>query len=83
MMAVNEREIPKYVFEDLLFRRRLERQLKVDCELINRLLREQIELLRIRSELLVNISNAVQRQWKDEELSEPRERLNVEEVPDE
>jgi hypothetical protein len=52
------KQIPNYVFEDLLFRRRLERTLNTELERFNALLKEQIALIQKRSQSLLAISSA-------------------------
>lgn len=80
-MAVNEREIPKYVFEDLLLRRRLERNLNTELESLNRLLTEQVELLQKRKELCAEVNAAVMLRWRNEEDAMPEsENPTTEEV---
>jgi hypothetical protein len=66
-METTEKKIPNYVFEDLLFRRRLERNLNDELERLNKLLAEQVELLRQRKELLCDVHGAVLERWKEEE----------------
>lgn len=70
-MAVNEREIPKYVFEDLLFRRRLERNLNTELESLNKPLTEQVELLQKRNEVFAEVNAAVMLRWSNEEDAMP------------
>src|ERR1017187_7935673 len=60
-MDANERQIPRYVLEDLLFERRLQRNLSSELERVNNLLAEQIKLLEHRKELLSDVHEAVQR----------------------
>ena len=66
-METNEREIPWYLFEDLLFERRLQRNLNDELERLNNLLVEQVRLLEERKALMANVHAAVQQRWKDEE----------------
>ena len=70
-MAGNEREIPKYVFEDLLFRRRLERNLNTELESLNKPLTEQVELLQKRNEVFAEVNAAVMLRWSNEEDAMP------------
>jgi hypothetical protein len=66
-METSERKIPNYIYEDLLFQRRLERSLGNELERLNNLLSEQIRLLEERKTLMADIREAVQLRWKDEE----------------
>lgn len=66
-METSENKIPNYVFEDLLFERRLQRNLREELERLNRLLAEQVELFQRRKELLADIHDGVQRRWRTEE----------------
>ena len=59
-------QIPKYVFEVQLFQRRLASTLRIEQERVNKLLREQIELLERRKELLCDLHRAVLDQWNEE-----------------
>ncbi|MGD1108415.1 MAG: hypothetical protein ABR865_15340 [Terracidiphilus sp.] len=68
-METNEREIPRYVFEDLLFQRRLHRSLNAEQEKLNALLAEHVRLLQERRALMAEVHEAVQQRWKDEEQS--------------
>jgi hypothetical protein len=68
-METTEKKIPNYVFEDLLFQRRLERTLNAELEKTNTLLAEQVRLLQERKELMAEIRRAVQQRWEDEEQS--------------
>lgn len=70
-MAVNEREVPKYAFEDLLFRRRLERNLSDELGRLNKLLTEQVEQLQRRKELFAEVNAAVMLRWRNEENAMP------------
>ena len=67
----NEREVPKYILDDLLFRRRLERNLNDELQRLNKLLREQIEMLQQRKELSVEVNAAVMQRWKNENDARP------------
>ena len=69
-MEPNDKKIPIYVFEDLLFRRRLQRNLNVELERLNNLLAEQNRLLLERKELMDEVHESVQRQWSVGENSE-------------
>ena len=62
----NQNKVPNYLYEDLLFRRRLERQLRDASDRVNQLLKEQIELLQQRKELLLEQHCAVKRRAMDE-----------------
>jgi len=66
-METTEMKIPNYVFEDLLFRRRLERTLNAEFEKLNALVAEHVRLLQDRRALMSEIHEAVQRRWKAEE----------------
>ncbi|HWA95066.1 MAG TPA: hypothetical protein VG844_10745 [Terracidiphilus sp.] len=66
-MEANEREIPRYVLEDLLFQRRLQRNLNAEQEKLNALLAEHVRLLAERRALMANVQALVQQRWKDEE----------------
>ncbi len=68
-METSKGEIPRYVFEDLLFRRRLQRDLGDELERLYHLLVEQVRLLREREDLMSGVQAAVQQRWKDEEQS--------------
>lgn len=67
----SDREIPKYVFEVQLFQRRLASTLRIEQERVNKLLREQVELLERRKELLCDLHGAVLDQWNEEENRAP------------
>jgi hypothetical protein len=66
-METTETKIPNYVFDDLLFRRRLERTLNAESEKLNTLLAEHVRLLEERRALMVEVHEAVQQRLKDEE----------------
>jgi hypothetical protein len=66
-MQIDSNGIPNRVFEDLLFRRRLERNLNQELERFNRLLKEQIFLIEQRRELLCGLPEPV----ANEEASAP------------
>ena len=68
-METPEKKIPNYIFEDLLFRRRLERTLNPELEKTNTLLAEQVRLLEERKQLLAEVHLAVQKRWEVEEQS--------------
>jgi hypothetical protein len=68
-MEITEK-IPNYVFEDLLFRRRLERSLNGELERLSHLLVAQVKLLRQREVLMADVSGAVQRRWNEEKEAE-------------
>ncbi len=59
--------IPNYVFEDLLFRRRLERTMNAELERFNALLKEQMSLIEERRESLCAISAATAEKLEREE----------------
>ena len=63
------RQIPNYLFDDLLFRRRLERTLNAEFERFNALLKEQIFLIERRSESLLAISSATAEKLSREEAA--------------
>jgi hypothetical protein len=67
-----EKKIPNYVFEDVLFRRRLQRNVNDKVERLNRLLAEQVELLQTRKELLTEVNAAVLLRWRNEDDSKPK-----------
>lgn len=66
-METNERKIPNYVFDDLLFQRRLQRNLNAEQERLNALVAEHVRLLQERRALMAEVHEAVQKQWKAEE----------------
>jgi hypothetical protein len=70
-MNTNEKNIPNYVFEDLLFQRRLHRTLNAEQEKLNALLAEHVRLLAERRALMAEVHAAVQQRWKDEEDAAP------------
>ncbi len=70
-MEASEREIPQYIFEDILFRRRLERNLNDEHERLNKLLAEQVELLQKRKELMADVHAAVLQRWQNEDGAGP------------
>ena len=51
-METTEKKIPNYVFEDLLFQRRLQRNLNAELEKLNNLLAEQNRFLQERKALM-------------------------------
>jgi hypothetical protein len=69
-METTKKKIPNFVLEDLLFQRRLQRNLGDELERLYHLLVEQVRLLKERETLLTNISEAVQRRWEKEEPSD-------------
>jgi hypothetical protein len=69
-MEKTEQKIPNYIFEDLLFRRRLERSLNDELERLYNLLTEQVRLLREREALIGKVHAAVQQRWEEEEKAE-------------
>lgn len=64
-----EKKIPNYIYEDLLFKRRLERSLNGELERLYNLLCEQVRLLRARETMMADMHAAVEQRWKDEEQS--------------
>jgi hypothetical protein len=68
-METTEKKIPNYVFEDLLFQRRLQRNLNAELEKLNTLLAEQNRFLQERMALMAEVHAAVQKRWEDEEQS--------------
>ena len=84
-MNTNEKNIPNYVFEDLLFQRRLHRTLNAEQEQLNALLAEHVRLLQERRALMAEVHEAVQQRWKDEETaaSNIHSTTAIEEVNDE
>jgi hypothetical protein len=68
-METPERKIPNYIFEDLLFRRRLEKTLSAEQERVNALLAEHVRLLQERRALMAEVHEAVQQRWAIEEQS--------------
>jgi hypothetical protein len=69
-MKITEKIIPNYVFDDLLFQRRLQRNLGDELQRLYNLLVEQVRLLKERETLLANISEAVQQRWDEEKEAE-------------
>jgi len=63
----NNKNIPNYVFDDLLFRRRLERTLNAELERFNALLEQQIVLIEKRRESLGAVSSATAEKLSREE----------------
>src|ERR1017187_991890 len=81
VMETTERKIPTYVLEDLLFQRRLERNLNTELARQNNLLAEQNRLLQERKELMAEVHAAVQQRWEDEEqsvLTDPAQNIGEE-----
>lgn len=68
-MESNERELPRYVLEDLLFRRRLQRSLNAEYEKLSVLLVQQVNLLKERDALMSKVQAAVQERWQEEEAA--------------
>jgi predicted nuclease with TOPRIM domain len=68
-MKTNEVKIPIYVFEDLLFERRLQRNLNAEQEKLNALLAEHVRLLEVRRQLMSKVHEAVQQRWDTEEAA--------------
>ena len=71
-METTEKKIPNYIFEDLLFQRRLQRNLNAELEKLNTLLAEQVRMLEERKALMTEVHEAVQLRWKAEEIAESR-----------
>jgi hypothetical protein len=68
-METNKKKIPNYVFEDLLFRRRLQRNLNAEYEKLSALLVDQVKLLKERDALMDGIHAAVKQRWEEEEAA--------------
>lgn len=68
-METTEKKIPNYVFEDLLFQRRLQRNLNDELERLNRLLAEQVELLQKREVAAAKIYATLMLRWECEDES--------------
>jgi hypothetical protein len=68
-METTEKNIPNYVFEDLLFQRRLQRDLNTELERLNKLLAEQVELLQKREVASAKIYATLMLRWESEEES--------------
>lgn len=68
-METTKKRIPNYVFEDLLFRRRLQRNLNAEYEQLNVLLVQQVNLLKERDALMDGVHAAVQERWHSEEAA--------------
>jgi len=84
-METTETKIPNYIFEDLLFQRRLQRNLNTELERLNTLLAVQVRLLQERKQLMAEVHDAVQQRWKDEEqsiLARPAEHEEGEDSPE-
>lgn len=69
-MEATEKTIPNFVFEDLLFQRRLQRNLNTELERLNNLLAEQMKLLTARKQLMAEVHEAVQKRWETERRTE-------------
>ena len=69
-MESSERELPRYIFEDLLFERRLCRTLNAEQEKLNALLSEQVRLLEARKQLMADVRESVQQRREVEKNSE-------------
>jgi hypothetical protein len=84
-METSEKKIPDYIYEDLLFKRRLERSLNDELERLSNLLVGQVRLLKEREALMSKIHAAVEKRWEEEEPSEVIDRTEhteEEESPD-
>lgn len=68
-METPKKKIPNFVFEDLLFQRRLHRNLNDELERFNHLLTEQVRLLQERDALMAKVQAAVQVRWQNEEAA--------------
>jgi hypothetical protein len=68
-METNEKRIPNFALEDLLFQRRLQRNLNAEQEKLNALLAEHVRLLAIRKQLMADVHASVQQRWKNEEAA--------------
>lgn len=66
-METTKWKIPNYVFEDLLFRRRLQHNLNDELERLHDLLVEQVRLLKERDALMSKVHAAVQQRWEKDE----------------
>ena len=78
----NNKENRTSLLEDLLFRRRLQRNLNSELERLNGLLVEQIRLLQERKALMAEAHDAMQQRWKDEENAESSAQSAAEEDKD-
>jgi hypothetical protein len=67
----NDRRIPDYVFEDLLFQQRLRFSLRIEQERMNKLLQQQIELVKRREEVLCELTRAMRELWNEEQNTAP------------
>jgi len=76
-METTKKKIPNYVFEDLLFRRRLQRNLNDELERLHHLLTEQVRLLKEREALMSTVHAAVEQRWNEEEAE-----FDIHAVPD-
>jgi len=75
------RQIPNYLFDDLLFRRRLERSLNAELERFNALLTEQISLIQKRKESLLAISSAAAERLNREEEADGAQPSSATDAP--
>ncbi len=75
-METSERNVPTFVLENLLFQRRLQRNLNDELERLHHLLTEQVRLLKERDALMSKVHAAVQQRWENEETAS-----NVHSVP--
>ena len=76
-METTEKKIPTYVYEDLLFRRRLQRSLNAEYEKLSVLLVEQVRLLKERDALMDGIHAAVKQRWEGEEAESVAVRIEA------
>ena len=68
-MKETKKKIPNYVFEDLLFQRRLQQNLNDELERLHDLLVEEVRLLKERDALMSKVHAAVQERWEKEEAA--------------
>jgi hypothetical protein len=68
-MEMSENKIPNFIFDDLLFQRRLQRNLNTELERLNNLLVEQNRLLLERKALMSEIHEAGEQRWLGEQES--------------
>lgn len=78
----NNKENRTSLLEDLLFRRRLQRNLNSELERLNGLLVEQIRLLQERKALMAEAHDAIQKCWREQEDAEPSVQSTAEEDKD-
>jgi hypothetical protein len=78
-----ENRIPTFVLEDLLFQRRLQRNLNAELERLNNLLVTQVTLPEERKQLLAEVHEAIQKRWDEEGGFTPHSGTATEEARDE